>query len=396
VTARRSALAPRAEAGSRRAAIALRLMDDPVRVISTVQVGITAVGILTGAIGEPIVRDLLGESIPDWTGFLIAFGVVTYLSVVMGELVPKSLTLQRAEQVALLVAPAVDLIGRILHPLVVVLEASARIVLRPLGITDVIAGETIRSADELRTLVDEAEGAGIIPSAQEELIYNVFDFASKEAVDVMVPAADVAWIDASTPGRAALARFAAAKHERLPVGEGGLDRVVGILRTHDLLEAVEKDEESPVRHAMRPVVIVPETKDLGALLREMRERREHMVVVVGEYGTTSGIVTLNDVLEEIVGEIESEYELPESRVTRLPDGSVDVAGSISVDDLNETLGTRLPTDGARTLAGVVFGALGRGAEPGDEVTVESVVLRVRDVDGARITRINVEIAGAEN
>jgi putative hemolysin len=141
---------------------------------------------------------------------------------------------------------------------------------------------------------------------------------------------------------------------------------------------------------MRQALIVPETKDLGALLREMREQREHVAAVVSEYGTTSGIVTLKDILEEIVGEIESEYELPEARITRLEDGSVDVAGSISVDDLNEALGTSLPVEGPRTIAGLVLDALGRGPGPGDEATVGTTVFRVREVDGARITRINVE------
>jgi putative hemolysin len=395
VTARRSAFAPVAEAGSRRAAAALRLMDDPVRVISTVQVGITAVGILTGAIGEPIVRDFLGDDIPGWLGFLIAFGVVTYITVVLGELTPKAITLQRAEQMAMIVAPPIEVIGRVLRPAVIVLEGSANVLLKPFGITEVIAGEGIRSAEELRAVVDEAEGAGIIPTAQEELIYNVFDFTSKEAADVMVPAAEVAWVDASTPGDEALRIFGEVRHERILVGEGSLDRLVGILRVHDLLVAMNRGETGPVRNVMRDVLIVPETKDLGALLREMRERREHVVVVVSEYGTTSGIVALKDILEEIVGEIESEYELPEARITRLDDGSLDVAGSISVDDLNEQLGTQLPVDGPRTLAGLVFEALGRGPEPGDEVTISGVRMLVQELDGARITRIELR-TGAES
>jgi putative hemolysin len=390
VTARRSALSALAGGGSRGGAAALRLMDDPVRVISTVQVGITAVGILIGALGEPLVRELLGDQLPGWAGFIIAFAAVTYLTVVLGELVPKAITLDRAETLATLVAPPIELIGRVLRPAVTLLEGSAKAVLRPFGVTEVVAGESIRSPEELRALVDEAEGAGIIPTAQEELIYNVFDFAAKEAADVMVPAADVAWVDAALSPSAALTHFAESRHDRLPVGEGSLDRLVGILHVHDLIAAIDEgDDERPVRELMRQARIVPGTKDLGALLREMREHREHVVVVVSEYGTTSGLVSLTDILEEIVGEIESEYELPESRVTRLEDGSIDAAGSISVDDLNEALGTSFPTDGARTLAGLVFESLGRAAEPSDEVRIGDITLAVRVVDGARITRINV-------
>jgi putative hemolysin len=158
VTARRAALAARAARGHAGARAALRLMDDPVRVISTVQVGITAIGILTGAIGEPLVRELLGDAIPGWVGFLIAFAAITYLSVVLGELVPKALTLDRAEALAALVAPPIELIAVGLRPVVWVLEASARILLRPFGVREVIAGDTVRSPEELRALVDEAGG----------------------------------------------------------------------------------------------------------------------------------------------------------------------------------------------------------------------------------------------
>jgi putative hemolysin len=387
VTARRASLTGLAEGGSGRAAAVLRLMDDPVRVISTVQVGITAIGILTGAVGEPLVNDLLGGGLPSWLGFLIAFGIVTYLSVVLGELVPKALTLHSPERLAMLVARPIELVGRALRPVVWLLQQSARLVLRPFGVREVVAGETIRSADELRAVVDEAEGLGVIPRAQEELIYNVFDFASREAADVMVPAADVAWLDASLPAAEALERLAEIPHRRVPVGRGSLDRLVGILHSHDLLRAARAGSAATADELARPALIVPETKDLGALLRELRERREQMAVIVSEYGSTSGIVTLEDILEEIVGEIQSEYELPDASVAWVGDRVVDVAGSISVDDFNEAVGSELPETEARTLAGLVFDSLGRGPVEGDLVELTGVGLRVEEVDGPRITRI---------
>src|SRR3712207_1620156 len=176
-----------ADAGSSGARAALRLMDDPVRVISTVQVGITAIGILTGAVGEPLVRDLLGDWIPGWLSFTAAFAIVTYLSVVLGELVPKALTLDRAETLALLIARPIAAFAAVLRPVVWLLERSGAVLLRPFGVREVVAGEGIRSPEELRALVDEAEGAGVIPRAQEEMLYNVFDFAGHEVADVMVP-----------------------------------------------------------------------------------------------------------------------------------------------------------------------------------------------------------------
>ena len=288
VTARRAALAPRAERGRAGAQAALRLMDNPVRVISTVQVGITAIGILTGAIGEPLVRELLGDAIPGWLGFLIAFAAITYLSVVLGELVPKALTLDRAEALAVIVAPPIALISIGLRPVVWALEESARILLRPFGVHDVIAGDSIRSPEELRALVDEAEGIGVIPRAQEEMLHNVFDFARREAGDVMVPAPEVDWLDAGLTADAAVAKIVEHRRSRYPVGSGSLDRLVGVVHVQEIVAAARLDPDSSVRERAQPAIIVPETKDLGALLRELRQARQQLAVVVDEYGGSAG------------------------------------------------------------------------------------------------------------
>ena len=384
VTARRSALARR---GGRGAATALKLMEDPVRVISTVQVGITGIGILTGAVGEPLVRDLLGDGLPRWAGFLIAFAIVTYLSVVLGELVPKALTLDRAESLAAMVAPPVALIARVLSPAVWVLQGSAELLLRPFGVREVVAGDAIRSADELRAIVDDAERSGVIPRAQEELLHGVFDFATREAIDVMVPASDVAWLDAELPAAEALERSYEKPHGRYPVGDGSLDHLVGVIHLRELVAAARDD--APIRERAKPALIVPETKDLGALLRELREQHQQLAVVVDEYGATAGIVSIEDILEEIVGEIEDEYSLPDSTLTWLDDRTVEVAGSMTIDDFNETVGTALPKDDARTMAGLVFHELGRRPRPNDTVELDGVRLTVGEVDGNRITRLRI-------
>jgi putative hemolysin len=392
VTARRGRVAALAEEGRRGAAAALRLMDDPVRVISTVQVGITAVGILTGAVGEPLVRDLLGEGLPRWAGFAIAFSVVTYLSVVLGELVPKALTLDRAERLVVIVARPVEFLARVFRPVVWLLQGSAQLLLRPFGITHVSAGDSIESPEELRALVDEAEAGGVIPRAQEELLHNVFDFATEEARDVMVPASDVAWLEADASVRDALAEAAKKAHTRYPVARDSIDHLVGVVHVRELVVTANDDPGRRVGEIARPALVIPPTKDLGALLRELRERREQIAVLTDEYGRTLGIVTLEDILEEIVGEIEDEYDLPDSTITRLPDGSIRVAGSMTVDDLNETIGTSLPQDRAHTVAGLVLDLAGRRPEPGESVTVDGVVLTVGEVEGARIRSVVIRTA----
>jgi putative hemolysin len=391
VAARRAALAPRAEAGSRAAAAALRLMDDPVRVISTVQVGITAIGILTGAVAEPLVRDLLGDALPVPVSFALAFGLVTYLSVVLGELVPKALTLDRAETLAMLVARPIGLLAAALRPVIWVLQGSAGLLLRPFGIREVVAGETIRSADELRALVDEAEGAGVIPQAQEELLHKVFDFAGREARDVMVPAPDVDWLEAGLSPDEALDRLLGTPHTRAPVGRGSLDRLIGVVHVRELVAAARAGRPATIEPLARPALVVPETKDLGVLLRELREQRQQLAVVLGEYGETAGIVSLEDILEEIVGEIEDEYDLPDATMEWIDDRTVRLRGSLTIDDANEALGLTLPQRGPRTLAGLVFDALGRRPAPGDSATVDGVSLRVGDVRGARITHVELTL-----
>jgi putative hemolysin len=388
ITARRAALAGRSGAGAR---AALRLMDDPVRVISTTQVGITAIAILTGAVGEPLVRDLLGDGIPTWLSFAIAFAVVTYLSVVIGELVPKALTLQRAETLAILIAPAIELLERLLKPIVWVLERSAGLLLRPLGIREVTAGAGIRTADELRALVDEAEGSGVIGRAQEQLLHNVFDFGSREARDIMVPALDVEWIDADTLPRDAVTCFIDAPHRRYPVGRGDLDHLVGEVHTRDVVAAERDRPRVPVGELARAAVVVPETKHLGPLLRELREARRRMAVVVDEYGAVAGIVTLEDVLEEIVGDLDDEFDRPEVAIERHDDSHVTAAGSLNLDEVDEALGTHLPRRGPRTLGGLAFDALGRRPELGAEADVDGVRMRVAGLDGHRITKVHLTL-----
>ncbi len=395
VTARRGALAARAEAGSSGARVALRLMDDPVRVISTVQVGITALGILTGAVAEPLVRELIGDGVPGWLGFALAFAIVTYLAVVLGELVPKALTLDRADALAALVARPVSAIATVLGPVVWLLQGSASALLRPFGVKDVVAGEGVRTADELRAIVDEAEGSGVIPRAQEELLHNVFDFADREARDVMVPAPEVVWMDAALSAPEALDRAVECPHGRYPVGRGSLDALAGVVHVRDLVRAARGDEPRTVGDVVRAPLVIPETKDLGALLRDLREQRQQLAVVADEYGGTAGIVTIEDVLEEIVGEIEDEYDLPDSTLTWLDETTVEAAGSMTIDDFNEALGTALPQRGPRTLAGLVFDTLGHRPRLGDAIEAGGTSLCVRDLDGLRITRLRIGLGGQD-
>jgi len=201
----------------------------------------------------------------------------------------------------------------------------------------------------------------------------------------------VQWLDAALTPAEALDRAVEVPHGRYPVGRRSLDRLAGVVHVRDLVAALRRGHAGPIEPLAREPLIVPETKDLGALLREQRERSEQLAIVVDEYGAVAGIVTLEDVLEELVGEIQDEFDLPDNRLERLDDATVRVAGSMTIDDFNEAVGTAFPQDGPRTLAGLVFDALGRRPGPGDAVEVGGARIEVERVDGVRITGLRVTL-----
>ena len=291
----------------------------------------------------------------------------------------------------MVVARPIEFVAVVFKPAAWVLQGSARVLLRPFGIREVVAGDSITSVDDLRAMVDEAEGAGVIPAAQEELLYNAFDFPDQEVRDIMVPAPDVAWLDADLSPEAALDRVLEFPHERYPVGHGSLDQLAGVVHVRDLIAGARGDAAQTVGELARAVPVVPETKDLGALLREQREAREQLAVVADEYGGTAGIVSLEDILEQLVGEIEDEYDLPNASLTWVDARTVLASGSISIDDFNEAVGTELPREGQKTLAGVIFDALGRQPREGDAVSLAEVDACVTALDGVRITELRLRI-----
>ncbi len=397
VTSRRGRLEERAERGGRGAQTALRLMDDPVRFISTVQVGITVSAILLGAIGEPLLSDLIEPPLSTTVSFLIAFAILTYLSVVLGELVPKAVALQRAEVLAISLAVPLDVLARITYPIVWTLQKSANVVLRLLRVKPAPAGMLAYTREDIRHSVAAAEDVGEFEQAEEEMLYKVFDFASKEVSAVMVPRPDVVAISADMPPEDALATVVDSPYTRYPLYRESLDEVVGILHVRDLFAAMHDLGISAVKleSIARLPYVVPETKDLAALLGDFRREKQHMAIVVDEYGDMDGIVTLEDVLEEIVGEIEDEFDLPDTSIERIDEQRIRIEGTYTIDDFNEAFGTELEQDGFHTMAGLVFGALGRAPEVGDEVAADGLLLTVLEVEGSRILRLEVEFGVEE-
>jgi putative hemolysin len=395
VTARRARLEERAENGNRPAVTALRLMDEPVRFISTVQVGITVFGIALGAIGEPLVSRYF-DFLPRGVAFAISFSVLTYLSVVVGELVPKAVALQKAEVLALALAVPIDVLSRVFAPVVWLLQVSSNAVLRVLGIRPAPAGMIAFTREDIRQSVAAAEDVGEIETAEEEMLYKVFEFAQKEAADVMVPRPDVVAISVELSAMDALRLVLESPYTRYPVYRESLDDILGILHIRALVAALEANglADVQIESLLHPAYVVPETKDLGALLNEFRRANQHMAVVVDEYGATEGIVTLEDLLEEIVGDITDEFDLPDESVERLDDTHIRISGSFTIDDFNEQFGTTIDDEDYHTVAGFVFGHLGRAAAIGDVVVDEQLKFTVLETSGSRIQRLEIEFRPA--
>jgi putative hemolysin len=392
VTARRTRLNELAQKGDLRARIALRIMDSPVRFIGTVQLGITAFSIALGAIGEPLVEHFLEPIFATTLAFVFAFAIVTYLHVTLGELVPKAIALTKNESTALWVALPVEAFYVATYPVVWVLQASSNAFTKLVGIEPAPAGIVAHSEQDIRMIVAQAEDVGEIEQAEEEMLYKVFDFADKEVHDVMVPRPEVVAISVDLPPEDCLAAVIDSPYTRYPAYRGSLDEILGILHVRDLFSALNDRGIAQVRieELLRKAPIVPETKDLGALLAEFRRDKQHMAIVVDEYGAMQGIATLEDLLEEIVGEIEDEFDLPDESVERVDESTIRIDGTFPIDDFNEQFGTSLPVEDYHTMAGLVFGRLGRAAEEGDEVEHETLHFRVIQVEGSRIERLEIE------
>jgi putative hemolysin len=398
VTARRTRLQEFAEQGSRRARIALRIMDSPVRFIGTVQLGITAFSIALGAVGEPIVEHWLDDPLLS-TGiaFIGSFAFVTYLHVTLGELVPKAIALSKNESTALWVALPIEAVYIVTYPVVWFLQASANAFTRLFGIEPAPAGVVAHTEQDIRMIVAQAEDTGVIKEAEEEMLYKVFDFADKEVADVMVPRPHVVALSIDLPPEECLAAVIESPFTRYPVYRGSLEEVLGILHVRDLFSALNEQGMANVRveEIIRPAPFVPETKDLAAMLAEFRRANQHMAIVVDEYGTMVGIVTLEDLLEEIVGEIEDEFDLPDESVERLPDGRMRIDGTFPIDDFNEQFGRALPIEDYHTVGGFVFGLIGRAPKLDDEVDYDGCRFKVLEVEGSRIERLEVELLPQE-
>ena len=391
-----------AERGSKRAVRAAHLAGDPNRFLAAVQVGVTCMGFLSAAFGAdtlaakaaPIFTGLgLSDDVADAVALVLLTLLISYVSLVLGELTPKRIGLQRAESIALLAAPLVDFISVVLRPVIWLLSRSTNLMVRLLG-GDPKAGRNAMSSEELRGLVASNTELG---SDERRLIAEVFAAGERQLREVMVPRTEVTFLDASRRLDEVRHEVSAYPHSRYPVVDGSYDAVVGFVHVRDLYR--ERDGAQTVRDLARPVKLLPATKRVLPSMSEMRHEGHHLAIVVDEYGGTAGIVSLEDLVEEVIGEIRDEYDSQEVSTTRrLEGGSIEVDGLLNLTDFAEETGVELPEGPYETVAGFVVSELGHLPEPGDQVAVQPQTeglpgyrIEVAALDGRRVDRVRVTV-----
>ncbi|HEV2634280.1 MAG TPA: hemolysin family protein [Actinocrinis sp.] len=382
-----------AESGKRGATVA-RLVREPNRFLATVQIGVTLTALLSSAYGATTLsgdakRTLVGagmdESFAGFVGLVGVTMIISFVTLVIGELAPKRLALQRAEATAKTVAPFLQGMSRACRPIIWLLSVCTDGVVRLFG-GDPSAGREQVSEEELRHLVASTDS---LTSDERRLIDDVFGAGDTQLREVLVPRTEVVFLESSLTVAEAAEQIGSYPHSRYPVIDRSADNVTGFVHVRDVFAADAHTKAETVGQLARPVVYLPETKQVLAALSEMRRASFHLAIVVDEYGGTAGIVTLEDLVEEVIGDIRDEYDVARASVVRLRSGDLELDGLINLDDFQEETGLELPDGPYETLAGFIVAQLGRVPEKGDLVQLGDIRLAVHAMDARRISRVRL-------
>src|SRR5512141_2296491 len=378
----------------RRGRIVAELNKDPNRFLAAVQVGVTLAGFMSAAFGGATLSGdlapvLVGWGVPagaaDVTALVLVTIAISYLSLVFGELAPKRLGLQRAEAFALAFGPSVDRIATITRPVIWILSRSTDIVVRLLG-GDPTAQREQMSDQELRDLVNTHETLG---EEERRIVEDVFEAGDRQIREVMIPRTEVAFLDSSTPVFRAAKEALHQPHSRYPVIRGSADDVIGFVHVRDLLDPEMANRSVRVGELARQTLVLPWTRQILAALADMRREGMHLAIVADEYGGTAGIVTMEDLVEELIGDIKDEYDVDEAETTVHAAGEVEVDGLLNLDDFEDETGVELPEGPYETVSGFLLARLGRLPRAGDWVDYAERRITVREVEGRRVGRVLV-------
>lgn len=388
--------------GNQRAKLALKVVSTFDTYLGATQLGITLASLALGWLGEPavsaLIEPLLTAYLPELSWFAttisiaIGFTIITFLHIVLGELVPKSMAIQRAESLALFVVWPLYIFHKIGYPIIILFNHAAKAISASLGLKSPNEAELAHSEEELRMIVSASQRGGVLDQMESELIDNVFDFADRLAREVMVPRQDMICLFADDTFEENMKVVHNTHHTRYPLCIEDKDHVIGMIHIRDLMDfEMCNTSEKDLKTIMREILVIPEGMSVAKLLQVMRRKRIHQAVVADEYGGTAGLVALQDVLEQIVGDIQDEHDdVVETEILRLNDG-YEFDGRVLLDEVFELLNIRLEEHEEDTIGGYIFGLLGRRPEVGDKVNIGNYTFEVLKVNGFRIVRVKATL-----
>jgi CBS domain containing-hemolysin-like protein len=400
INVRKPRLRQLVEEGVASARTAERLAENSSRLLATTQLGMMLTSFFAGAVVAGMSAPALAKWLSPWlksASLLVAFTLVVTVAalvmLVLGELVPEMIGAQHSEKLALALARPLAVMAGLAMPIVRLVTWLSKGIARLFG-AGFEGGMPFVTEEEIKTLVDAGEEEGVIEEEEKEMIYSIFELGDTLARQVMVPRIDVLALEVGTPLLEALDEIIRAGHSRIPVFEETIDNVVGVLYAKDLMPYLREGRtEVPLRNIVRQAYFIPETKRAGDLLPDLQQRRVHLAIVVDEYGGTAGIVSIEDLLEEIVGEIQDEYDAEEPVVQRVNEHESVVDGRVDLDEVNRLMDASLPTEESDTLGGFIYAQLGKVPVVGDRVRHEDVELTVESVAGRRIRKVRVKRLG---
>jgi len=399
VKVRKTRLAELAENGSHKAQIALQVTSKLDAYLSACQLGITLASLGLGWIGEPAVSSLiepLFAGVAGWStiytetiAVAIAFTLISFLHIVLGELVPKSLAIQKAEGISLATAGFLKDVYWVFYPIIWLLNSFANMVLRIWGIEPANEADLAHSEEELRMLVDASQKHGYLDKMEGKLLDNVFDFSDRIASEVMIPRQDMVCIFLQDTFEEILDILKKYGHTRYLLCDGDKDHVLGLVHMRDIFRLQEEQNTQDITQIRRDILVVPEGMPISHLVQQMRSQRTHMAIVVDEFGGSAGLVTIEDMLEELVGEIYDEFELEQQSIQKLTENEYVLNGRVLMEEVSELLEIQLEEETVSTIGGYVFSRLGREPVKGDEVYFDGFHFEVMEVIGFRITKVKV-------
>jgi CBS domain containing-hemolysin-like protein len=400
VKVRKSQILERIKTGHRRATLAKHITDNLVAYLSATQLGITLASLGLGWLGEPLLADMFhaplqaagihDEATVHAIAFAAGFGLLTFLHIILGELAPKAIAIRNPERTTLFMVWPLQLFYIIFKPIILLLNASANVILSAIGVSATATRELLHSAEEFQIIVDEGARTGVLDKTEQELISSIFEFSNTSAKEIMVPRTEVVAVNLSIPREKLIKVVTEEGYSRLPVFNATIDNIVGIIYTKDLISLLEHRDLIVLEDIIRPAHFVPSSIQISVLMREMQEQKIHMAIVLDEFGGTQGIITMEDILEEIVGEIHDEYDEVLKDVEQSADGSALVNARITIHTFNEKFNVEIPDDPEyETLNGFLYKISESIPEVHEEIAYGDLLFTIMKKSQRRIRQVRV-------